>query len=43
MSVAPELTMPVAFFGSTLCFRVWLSGLLVNVKVDMSRVGLKLA
>ena len=33
MSVAPELTMPVAF----------VSGLLGNVSVDMSRMGLKLA
>ena len=33
MSVAPELTMPVDF----------VSGLLGNVSVDMSRMGLKLA
>ena len=43
MHVAPELTMPVDFVGSTLFCRVWLSGLLGNVRVDMSRVGLKLA
>ena len=37
--------MPVAFFGSTRCWRVWLAGtlLLGKVKVDMSRVGLNLA
>ena len=45
MSVVPELTMPVDFFGSTRCWRVWLAGTLLigKVKVDMSRVGLKLA
>ena len=43
MSVAPESTMPVDCFGSTLCCRVWLSGILGNVRVDMSRVELKLA
>ena len=43
MSVAPDSTIPVDFFGSTPCCCVWLSGLLDNVRVDMSRVGLKLA
>ena len=43
MSASPKSTMPVAFVGSTLCCRVWLSGILGNVIVDMSRVGLKLA
>ena len=41
MSVALELIMLVDFFGNT--FRVWLSGLLGNVRVDMSSVVLKLA
>ena len=35
--------MPVDFVGSTLCCRVFLSGLIGNVSVDMSRVGLKLS
>ena len=37
--------MPVSVFGSTRCWRLWLVGkfLLGKVKVDMSRVGLKLA
>ena len=43
MSVAPELTMPVAFFKITLCCRVWLSVLLGNFIVDMSRVGINLS
>ena len=42
MSVAPESKKPVAFVRSTPCCRVWLSGLLGNVRIDMSRVGLKL-
>ena len=41
--MVPESTMPVTFFGSTLCCLVWLSGLIGDVRVDMSRVGLKLA
>ena len=43
MSVAPDSTMPVAFVGSTICCRVWLYGLIFNVRLDMSRVVLKLA
>ena len=43
MSVAPDSTMPVDFVGSTLCCRVWLSGLLGNFRVDMSSVGIKLS
>ena len=43
MSVAPYLTMTVAFVGSTLCCRVWLSGIIGNIRVDMYREGLKFA
>ena len=43
MSVDPESTIPVDFVGSANFCRVWLSGLLGNVRVDMSRVELKLA
>ena len=43
MSMAPDLTMPVAFSGIAPCCSVWLSGILGNVRVDMSSVGLKLA
>ena len=42
MSVATESTMPVAVVRSKLFCRVWLSGILGNVRTDMSRVGLKL-
>ena len=35
--------MPMDFIGSTPFCRVWLSGILGYVRVDMSRVGLKLA
>ena len=43
MSVNLESTIPVDFVGSANFCRVWLSGLLGNVRVDMSRVVLKLA
>ena len=43
MSMTPDFTIPVAFVESKICCRVWLSGLIGNVRVGMSRVGLKLA
>ena len=46
MLAAPESTMPVAFVGSAICWRLWFALTLLmlgKVKVSMSRVGLKLA